>query len=270
MAIVTISRGSFSGGKMLAERLAVELGFRCVDRDVIVERAAAYGVSHRELRDALEKPPGFLDRFQHKKYLYLTLIQAALTEEVKTGKVVYHGHAGHLLLKGGGPVFRLRIIAPLEFRIEMARERLHLSREEAIRYIEKMDEDRKRWAQYLYGVDWTDPRLYDLVINLENLTIDDAADAVAHLIRRQACFRFDETCRARMEDLALASKVKAALALEKATGHLEFGVEAERGRVSIRGRVPSPELIETVRGVAGKVPGVKELDLSNVVTPTHA
>jgi inorganic pyrophosphatase/exopolyphosphatase len=57
MSVITISRGSFSGGKILAECLARRLGYRSIDRDIIVERAAAYGVSQYELRDALEKPP---------------------------------------------------------------------------------------------------------------------------------------------------------------------------------------------------------------------
>jgi hypothetical protein len=61
----------------------------------------------------------FLERYRHKKYIYLALIQAALAEEVRTGKVVYHGNAGHLLLPGGTPVLRTRIIAPLEFRVTM-------------------------------------------------------------------------------------------------------------------------------------------------------
>ena len=135
MSVITISRGSFSGGKTLAECLAETLGFRCVDRDTIVERAAAFGVSQEELMDALLKPPTFLDRFRHKKYIYLTLIQAALAEEVRTGKAVYHGNAGHLLLKGGPHVLRVRVIAPLEFRIPMAQERLKLSRSETITYI---------------------------------------------------------------------------------------------------------------------------------------
>ena len=124
MSVITISRGSFSGGKILAECLAQRLGYRCVDRDVIVERAAAYGVSQDDIREALEKPPGFMERFNHKRYLYLALVQAALCEEVRTGNAVYHGLAGHLLLKGGRPILRTRIIAPLEFRIQMVRDRL--------------------------------------------------------------------------------------------------------------------------------------------------
>ena len=63
MSVITISRGTDSGGKMMAECLAARLGYRCIDRGMIVEKAAVYGISQDELREALLKPPGFLDRF---------------------------------------------------------------------------------------------------------------------------------------------------------------------------------------------------------------
>ena len=96
--IITISRGSSSGGKMLAESVAKRLGYRCVDREQIIQKAAAWGVSQNDLRIPIEKPPTFLGQSQHTKYLYLAFIQAALTEEVRTGNAIYHGLAGHLLL----------------------------------------------------------------------------------------------------------------------------------------------------------------------------
>ncbi len=81
MSVVTISRGTFSGGKLLAESLAAKLRYRCIDRDRIVAKAATPDVSQEMLKDALEKPPSLLQRYKHKKYIYLTLIQAALAEE---------------------------------------------------------------------------------------------------------------------------------------------------------------------------------------------
>lgn len=268
MSIITISRGSFSGGKLLAECLAAKLDHRCMDRDVIVERAAAHGVSQDELLDALLKPPGFVDRLRHKKYLYLTLIQAALAEEVRSGAVVYHGNAGHLLLAESGPVLRVRIIAPLEFRIRMCRERLRLNESEAKAYIAKVDEDRRKWTRYLYGVDWGDPALYDIVLNLERTSIEEACEIVAHMARQQTCFQFGPECRQAIDELALACRVKAALALDRATGHLEFRVTARGERVSISGRINRLELIDEIRRVAGQVAGVGEIDLEEVVSGT--
>lgn len=265
MSVITISRGSFSGGKMLAECLAAKLGFRCIDRDVIVERAAAQGVSQEQLREALTRPPTFLERFNHHRYVYLTLFQAALVEEVRTGKAVYHGNAGHLLLKGGVHVLRVRIIAPLEFRLFMAQDRLKLGRSEALAYIEKMDQDRRKWTHFLYGVDWGDPALYDMVLNLEHMSIQDSCDVVAGTVKER-CFEFTPECQGAMDDLALASRVRAALVLDKATADLEVDVLARDGSVTIRGKLSYRDQLREVQRVAQAVPGVTSVDLDQLAS----
>jgi len=268
MSVITISRGSFSGGKILAECLARRLGYRCIDRDIIVERAAAYGVSQYELRDALEKPPNFLDRFKHKKYLYLALIQASLAEEVRTGKAIYHGLAGHLLLKGGHPILRTRIIAPMEYRVQMVQERLKYSRQDAIAYIEKVDEGRQKWTQFLYGVDWGDPSLYDIVLNLEHIDIEEACHIIASIvIERQ--FEFTPECQQRMDDLALASRVRADLAINPSTADLELEVLAHQGAVSVKGKVATMSQINEVKRVASAASGVISVNLDELAPPVR-
>lgn len=271
MSVITISRGSFSGGKMLAESLAEALQYRCIDRDVIVERATAgSGASHDELRRALDKPPTILERFQHKRYIYLAVIQAALAEEVQDGRVVYHGHAGHLLLRGGGPVFCVRIIAPMEFRISMAQQRLGLSRREVIEYIDKVDEERKRWARFLYGIDWTDASLYDLVVNLAHVDLDYACDIIASAIRRQKCFQFDDECRAAMRDLAVASRVRANLALHPPTSSLELEVTAKDGAVRVKGKIVTVDQVHEIERIAQAVDGVAGVNLEDLAPPVMA
>ncbi len=270
MSVITISRGSFSGGKFLAECLAKRLGFRCVDRDVIVEKAAALGAAQQEILDAIQKPPTFLERFTHKKYLYLTLIQAALTEEVRTGRAVYHGNAGHLLLQGGAPILRVRIIAPMDYRIKMARKRLKLSEHEAIEYINKRDVERRKWTQYLYGVDWSDPGLYDMVINIEHVSIPEACETISTLVKTQACYQFGPDCQAIMDDLAVASQVKSKLAQESSTAHLEFVVRSEKGAVAIQGKVTSIDLVPEIERIARSVEGVESVNLDQIASPTQA
>lgn len=266
MSVITISRGSFSGGKVLAECLSRKLGFRCIDRDVIVERAAAYGVSQDDIRQALEKPPGFFGRFDHKRYRYLALVQVALAEEVRTGRVIYHGLAGHLLLKGGQPILRTRIVAPMEFRIQTVQDRLKYTRKEAISYIQKVDEDRRRWVQFLYGVDWRDPSLYDLVLNLEYMTIEEACRIISSLILDKS-FEFTPECQQRMDDLALASRIRAELATHPATSDLELEVVAQNGTIAIEGKVPTLEQINAVKRVARAVNGVTSINLDKLSPP---
>jgi cytidylate kinase len=268
MAVITISRGSFSGGKMLAQCLSSELGYRCVDRDVIVEKAAAAGASQESLREALMKPPTFWDRFTHTRYRYLTVIQAALCEEVSTGNVVYHGNAGHLLLHGVSHVLRARIVAPMAFRAAKIKERHRLDEDAALADIERMDRDRERWTHYLYGVDWRDPTLYDVVLNLEVLDIPQACQILC-AAARQSCFAETPQSRAAMMDLVLASRVRAALAVNEETQDLEVEVTARDGAVFIAGRLSRYSGMPEIHRIAGRVPGVASVEVEGVSTAEY-
>jgi cytidylate kinase len=253
MSIITISRGTLSGGKMFAESLSAKLGYRCIDRDALIERAVTRRVSPQDLLTAMQAPPAASGRFDHKRYVHLALIQAALMEEVRCGKAIYHGLGGHELLKKAPALLRLRIIAPLDLRIRMAGERLQLSRDEAIAHIHKMDDDRRKWTRFLYGVDWQDSSLYDFVINLERLSIDQGCDAVAAVVERHG-FEFTPEFEAIMNDLTLASRARADLALDPFTSNLEVEVEAQGGSVYVRGT--HFEQAEEVERVVRSLPGV--------------
>lgn len=266
MSVITISRGTHSGGKTLAECLAVKLDYRCVDREAIVQRAAASGVPEEELHEALEKPPGFLERFGHRRYKYLAIVQAALAEEVRRGRVIYHGLAGHLLLGGGRHILRTRIIAPVSYRVRMVCRTLHYNETQARAYIESMDDERRRWTAWLYGVDWGDPALYDVVLNLEHMTIETACHIISAAARRR-CFEMTPACRRALEDLAVASRVRANLAMAPPTEGLELEVTAADGVVAIRGKLASTEQSVDVEQIAKAVPRVTALHLDQLAPP---
>ncbi len=260
MSVITISRGSYSGGKMLAESVARRLGYRCIDRDLIVRRAAESGISEQDLRAALEKPPSFLGHSRHTAYLYVAIIQAALTDEVRTGNVVYHGLAGHLLLKGAAHVLRARLIAPLEVRLRMVQQRQNVERKEAIAYIQKMDEGRRAWTRLLYGVDWADPSLYDVVLNLDRLTIEGAADVLVAMVK-QPCFQPTAETEKAVDEMAIASRIRAKLATDASTSELELEVSVHDGAALISGRVLGVEQTRQINRIARDVGGVSSVKL---------
>ncbi len=263
MSVVTISRGVFSGGEALAECAAARLGYRCIGREDLVQRTAAVGVPESELREALLKSPGLLDRLRPKRRLYLMLIRAFLAEEVAGGNAVYHGNAGHLLLIGAVPVLRVRVIARLEFRLAMAKERMGLGPAEAAAYIAQQDGERRKWTRFLYGVEWGDPSLYDAVLNLDHATIDEACGVVTDMARLE-CFAFTPERSAAMKDFALGSRVRAALGLDPGTAPLEVEVWCQSGAVHIQGFVGSQRGMREVERVARQVPGIRDLNLEEL------
>ncbi len=263
MPIITISRGTFSGGKDLAECLAEKLGYRCVSREVIVEAAERYGVSESELFAALSQAPSLLDRLKRDRERYLAFIKAALCQRAKAGDLVYHGHAGHHLLAGIRHVIRVRVVADISFRVQAAMKRLGMTSHQAETYIRKVDRERVRWTQFLYGVAWEDPGNYDVVLNLEHLGIEGACATVVGLAKLDV-FQPTEESLAAMENLALSSLVLAALAMDERTRDASFRVQATAGVVTVEGIVRVPGMAEAVPGVADAVEGVKQV-VSNVV-----
>jgi cytidylate kinase len=253
---------------MLAESLAKRLGYRCIDRDQIIQKAAAWGVSQDDLRIAIERPPTFLGQSHHTKYIYLAFIQAALTEEVRTGNAIYHGLAGHLLLGKGPHILRIRIIAPMEFRIGRVQEERKCNRQEAIVYIEKKDEDRRKWTRFLYGVDWRDASLYDIVLNLEQMSLDEACDVICCAARLKS-FESTPEIQKTMDDLATASHVKANLAMNPLTSNLQFEVVAQGRSVSIKGDIVGPDQVKKIGSIVRAVPGVSEVHLEQLELVTR-
>ena len=268
MSVITISQGSFSGGRMLAEAVARRLGYRCIDREQVIAKATEWGVTQEELRTTMEKPPSFFGQSPQTKYRYLAFIQAALTEQVRGGNAIYHGLAAHLLLGKGQHVLRTRIVAPMSFRVAMLELRQGCSRKDAINQIEKVDEDRRKWTRFLYGVDWTDPSLYDLVLNLEQMTLVDASDVICALAAT-ACFEPTAETVADLENLALASSVKAHLATNPETRNLQFEVEAEAGKVSLKADVDSPQQAKSICAFVMDIPGVRNVSSNELALVTR-
>jgi cytidylate kinase len=237
MAIITISRGSFAGGKAVAERLARRLDCPSLSREeVLAEAANTYGVSAAELSATLNDPPPVWQQVPGKRLAYVKCVTAVLLEHARKGALVYHGYVGHLLLSDLPQVLRVRVIADLEYRIQSAMRQANLGRDEAVAYIERMDRDRSRWARFLYGVEWEDPHQYDLLINLGRMSADSACEAIARL-SQQPEFAPSPDHQRHLDDASLSCRVWAALAKNPATRSAGIQVAARDGSVVVHGTV---------------------------------
>jgi cytidylate kinase len=264
MCVITISGGWFRGGERFAEGLARRLGFQLITRESVIQSATLAGAPEKELREALESPPTLFDRLiTHKRYIYLTQIQAALAEAVREGNAVYSGYAGHLLLADAGPLLRIRIIASEDLRLRTIQEDMKLTREEAVAHIHRVDVQRKKWTRYLYGVDWEDPKLYDMVLNLGHvMQVSDACDMVVGLARDHRCFEMTSERRAELRDFALACRVRAVLAIEAPHTNLKVSeITSHRGNVKIESTLDDTEQITEIERIVRAVPEVRDVDL---------
>ncbi len=210
MPVITITRASYSHGRMIAERVARELNYQCISQEIISLASQQYDIPENWLRQAIEDAPSLLDHFSYGKRKYLAYIRSALLEYAAKDNIVYHGLAGHLLLEGIPNVLRVIISANLEERVKIEMEREHISEAEAQKNIKKFDKERKKWAKYFYDKDPWNTSMYDLTLVIGGISVDNAVERIVETVKLPA-FQTTEESMQILKQNSLAAKMKSDL-----------------------------------------------------------
>jgi cytidylate kinase len=209
MSIITISRGSYSHGELVAKQVAEKLGYKCIGRDVLIAASKEFNIPEIKLQKAIQDAPSFLDRFTYGREKFIAYFRAAILKHLKQGDTVYYGLAGHFFLQNIPHVVKVRIIANIEERLRIVMQREDISRQEAQAMVRRLDEERRRWGLSLYGIDSWDSRLYDLVINIDRITIEDAVNMICDTARL-GVFQPTPASQRKMEELLRLAEAKLA------------------------------------------------------------
>jgi cytidylate kinase len=259
MPIITISRGSYSKGKEVAEKVAQKLGYECIARDTIIDASKEFNIPEIKLIRAIHDAPSILERVNYSKERYLAYLQVTMLEHFQKDNVVYHGLAGHFFIKNVSHVLKVRIIADMDDRVKLEMEREKISKEKALRILKDDDKARRQWSKYLHGIDTWDPSLYDLVIHIKKITVNDAADIICHSVGLPQFGTTPESQKA-LDRMLLVAKVKLALIDVRPDAE----VYANNGTITINARAAEFEeknLINEIERIAKSVPGVQNVEV---------
>jgi cytidylate kinase len=258
MAIVTVSHEMGSGGAELGTVLAERLGYRFVDQDMISQAARQYGVGEEKLSQVDETKPSFVERFDVETRRYITVLQSALLDVAEQDNVIIMGRGGQVLLRGITHVLRLRLMAPFDLRVKRVMKKMAGQMGETVdvrttaEMVRRNDQEKFGRMRYLYDVDWSDPALYDAVLNTEKISHEAGVDLVMGLLRRPE-LAATEVSRQMVRDRALASRIRTALAAHPETRKYRINVEADRGVVQLEGTAALDRAAEVARTVPGVV-----------------
>jgi len=234
------------------------LGYECLSRDILLEASDEFNIPEIKLIRALHDAPTVLERFHYGKERYVAYLRSSILKYTQKDKVVYHGLAGHYFLRDIAHVLKVRILANIEDRVAEEMRRENISAEEALFILKKDDEERRKWGIKVYGVDTQDSKLYDMVLNISTMTVDDAVDILCEAVGKTA-FQTTPASRKKLEDLALAARVQTALM------HLvpKVLVAADSGLVSVgnvQGKTTAAaDLVAMLSKIARAVDGVREV-----------
>jgi len=259
MPIIAITREMGSLGKDVARGLGEALGLPVIYHEVIDQLADKMRVRKSHVIRLLDGSAGLLERLTADK----TSLSIFTADEIfgvaaqGKGAVIRGWGASHLLREVPHAVC-VRVCAPFELRKRRMMERLGCEDDEQVAgEIRDNDEAHTAIMRRHFDLRWTDPEHYDLVLNTKRITVDECVSEVLSLTRSP---QFVETERARqkLDDLALAARVRSALRRAPETREAHVLVSSDGGRVTLSGAGSTDEMLAFVE-VAAAVPGVLDV-----------
>jgi CMP/dCMP kinase len=203
MTVITIRGQMGSGapeiGKQVAERMHIDY----VDREIIAEVANRLKSPKRKI-EAKEMPPGTLAgrisealRYSYPAamsgsagympmYLpagetplddpsYLAGLVSVINELAKGKSIIIRGRGSQFILKDNPSSLHVLVVAPMVIRLTRVMNAQKLDEKAAKQEINRFDSSRKEFIKRYFKADLENPINYDLTINTEHLTYENAA-----------------------------------------------------------------------------------------------
>ncbi|MEG1931490.1 MAG: cytidylate kinase-like family protein [Pygmaiobacter sp.] len=184
--VITIARENGSGGRLLGERLAQELGIEFYNRDLMRLASDESGINEelfarvdeqmkntllsKVARDAYKGeviPPDSED-FTSSENLFRYQARVIL-ELARSRSCVIIGRCADYILQDCDNVLRVFLHAPEPARVATLMERHHISEEEARRAMTKVDKRRAAYYRAVTDSNWRDAEHYDLSLDMAKL-----------------------------------------------------------------------------------------------------
>ena len=170
--VITISREYGSGGRAIGERLAKELGVPFYDKELILMAAKESGLSEEYIRKTEQmKSTSFLyGLYMGAQQLPMNdqifLVQSKIIRQVaEEGPCVIVGRCADYVLRERRDLLSVFIHAPMEFRIQRAREVYEKDAANMEDFLRKKDKQRAAFYNYFSQNKWGDARHYHLSIS---------------------------------------------------------------------------------------------------------
>lgn len=200
--VVTISRAAGSRGSAIASLLAGKLAadstipsprpWTLFDQNLLAhvimehrlpENTADYFPEDKpdEIRHAI----GELLGLHPSTTTTLRKIAETIRRISKTGNAVIVGRGGNFITQDIARSVHVRLVGSEAARVRHFARRAGISEEQAGAEIAKIDRGRKRYIKSTFKRDIEDPRHYDLVLNTDRFTDEQAVSLIHHALRRR-------------------------------------------------------------------------------------
>ncbi len=205
--VITVSREVGSGGHTVSRLLAERLDVRYYDKQIIEGLIKEFNLTPEEIErikgqkrnwfnDLVThivvplRPETFLDHLPEEDIAVtpdaiFECERKLLTSFAEEESCVVAGRSGFFILDEHPNKFDIFITASRDHRIARIQKRQNLSHTEAEKVIDKVDATRENFTKRFAKTSRYDLRNYDLVLNMDNLTEEEAADLIFQLFEKR-------------------------------------------------------------------------------------
>jgi hypothetical protein len=193
---VTISRQSGSGGHAVGEKLAqylqihgprTPLPWMMFDRNLVTQVIEDHHLPHHLARVMPEDRISDLTDMLHEVFgvhppfwTFVRQTSETILRLANQGNTILLGRGANLVTRTLPHVLHVRLVASLERRLEHTQEIHHVGKKAALEIIQREDQGRQRYLKKYFNQNIDDPLLYDLVINTDLVSYDDAARLIGN------------------------------------------------------------------------------------------
>ena len=193
--VITIAREYGSGGHLLGQMIAKELGFKLYDEELIHLAAKESGMDEDYIRKNEQNLPSFWLKCifaQNKNTIgpgmdredVLFLPASQLIEHApRKDDCVIVGRCADFILRDHAPLIRVFCLSDTPTAYKRCVEDYHVPAAKAEEEIKRLNRKRAAHYEYYTGGKWGNPKLYDLVINTSKISLETACRIVAALAR---------------------------------------------------------------------------------------
>jgi hypothetical protein len=186
-------------------------------------------------------------------------IQLIVLEQALKGDVVIYGRGGQDLLPGINNVFRVRVIAPFEERVERWAVREWIDPDLARSLVRKSDQQRAGFIKYYFDRNWSNPIDYDLIVNTSRLSFETAVKMIVDGVKDRNLVEKKSAAKAKLRDLIIQKKIQIVRLADERIEDIWFNIAVNEGIVTLTGHVYSESEREAAIDDAKQVAGVTDV-----------
>ena len=263
VTLIALTQETGSRGAEIADGVAQKLGLKIIDAEMIAKNVARrLGVAEEAVLRHFNGSPSLWDRWlvNSRKLSHYT------TEEIlrlaEQGKALIQGWGAVILLRDIPQVIRVRVCAPMDYRVRVMMEQRGGNNAEATRAeIERFDAAHARATRTLLSVEREDSNLYNIVLNTERMPVEACVKAVCNLAESPR-FRDHATTSPALADKLLEAKLNAAFAerISISMAPLGVSVAVANGKITLEGITTNGGLSRRAEAIARDIAGIAMID----------